>query len=270
MIKALAGTAAENDAVTKTARIHERSGKCERRRCRMINGFYAAKSGLRSYQFSLDVTANNIANVDTAGYQAKTANFADLIYTRTQGLDVVAGNGSRVSSTSAVVEQGIYQSGDSLSAIIEGRGYFAVQNPTANATVPTFYMRSGSFKLADDNGTIYLTAPGGGYVLDQGGQRIPVTNGDVTTALTQVALYSFPNPGGLTALGGGLFAPSTASGAAAQDATSRLVQGGLEGSNVDMATEMAHLMTAQRGFQLNAKMLQTIDEIEQTANSLRG
>lgn len=236
----------------------------------MINGFYAAKSGLRSYQFSLDVTANNIANADTAGYQAKTANFADLIYTRTQGLDVVAGNGSRVDSTSAVVEQGSYQPGDSLSGIIEGRGYIAVQNPTGDAAVPTCYTRSGAFKLTDDNGTLYLTASGGGYALDQAGNRIPVTNGDVAAALSQVALYSFPNPGALTALGGGLYAPSTASGAAAQDAASRLIQGGLEGSNVDMATEMAHLMTAQRGFQLNAKMLQTIDEIEQTANSLRG
>jgi flagellar basal-body rod protein FlgG len=236
----------------------------------MINGFYAAKSGLRSYQFSLDVTANNIANVDTAGFQAKTASFADLIYTRTQGLDVVAGNGSRVYATSAVVEQGSYQPGDVMSAMVEGRGYFAVQNPAENADVPAFYMRSGDFQLASENGAIYLTAPGGGYVLDQGGQRIQIQNGDFTAALAQVALYSFPNPGALTAQGGGLYAPNDVSGLPAQDTVSRLVQGGYEGSNVDMSTEIAHMMVAQRGFQINARMLQTIDEIEQTANSLRG
>ena len=236
----------------------------------MINGFYAAKSGLRSYQFSLDVTANNIANADTSGYQAKTASFADLIYTGTQGLDVMAGNGARVVSTSAVVEQGAYQPSDAMSAMVEGRGYFAVQNPAENAEVPAYYMRSGAFSLASEGEAIYLTAPGGGYVLDQGGQRIQVQNGDMTAALAQVALYAFPNPGALTALGGGLFQPNESSGQPAQDAASRLVQGGLEGSNVDMATEIAHLMTAQRGFQLNARMLQTIDEIEQTANSLRG
>jgi len=236
----------------------------------MINGFYAAKSGLKSYQFSLDVTANNIANADTAGYQAKTANFADLIYTRTQGLDVVAGNGSRVVSTSAVVEQGAYQPSDQMSAMVEGQGFFQVQNPAENAEVPAYYMRSGAFSLSNEGEASYLTAPGGGYVLDQGGQRIQVQNGDVTAALAQVALYAFPNPGALTALGGGLFQPNENSGQPAQDAASRLVQGGLEGSNVDMATEIAHLMTAQRGFQLNARMLQTIDEIEQTANSLRG
>jgi flagellar basal-body rod protein FlgG len=236
----------------------------------MINGFFAAKSGLRSYQFSLDVTANNIANVDTAGYQAKTANFSDLIYTRTQGLDVVAGNGSRVYSTSAVVEQGSYQPGDSLSAMVEGRGYFAIQNPAENADVPALYMRSGAFQLTSENGAVYLTAPGGGYVLDQGGQRIQVQNGDITAAFAQVALYSFPNPGGLTAMGGGRYAPNEVSGEPAQDALSRLVQGGVEGSNVDMSTEIAHMMVAQRGFQLNARMLQTIDEIEQTANGLRG
>ncbi len=236
----------------------------------MINGFFAAKSGLRSYQFSLDVTANNIANVDTVGYQAKTANFSDLIYTRTQGLDVVAGNGSRVYSTSAVVEQGSYQPGDSLSAMVEGRGYFAIQNPAENADVPALYMRSGAFQLTSENGAAYLTAPGGGYVLDQGGQRIQVQNGDITAAFAQVALYSFPNPGGLTAMGGGRYAPNEVSGEPAQDVLSRLVQGGVEGSNVDMSTEIAHMMVAQRGFQLNARMLQTIDEIEQTANGLRG
>jgi flagellar hook-basal body protein len=85
-----------------------------------------------------------------------------------------------------------------------------------------------------------------------------------------VALFSFPNPGGLTALGGGQYAPNTASGAAAADTVSRLVQGATEGSNVDLATELAHMMTAQRGFQANARILQTIDELEQTANSLRG
>jgi flagellar basal-body rod protein FlgG len=154
--------------------------------------------------------------------------------------------------------------------MVEGRGYFAVQNPTGNADVPAYYMRSGAFHLTSDNGAVYLTAPGGGYVLDQGGQRIEVQNGDVTAAMAQVALYAFPDPGSLTALGGGLYQPNDASGAAAQDTTSRLVQGSLEGSNVDMSTEMAHLLVAQRGFQLNAKMLQTIDEIEQTANSLRG
>lgn len=236
----------------------------------MINGFYAAKSGLKSYQFSLDVTANNIANVDTAGFQAKTASFSDLIYTRTQGLDVTAGNGSRVYATSAVVEQGSFQPGDALSAMVEGRAYFAVQNPSEDAEVPALYMRSGAFRLTSENGAVYLTAPGGGYVLDQGGQRIQVQNGDIAAAFAQVALYAFPNPGGLTALGDGRYAPNEVSGEPAQDAASRLVQGGLEGSNVDMSTEIAHMMVAQRGFQVNARMLQTIDELEQTVNSLRG
>lgn len=235
----------------------------------MINGFYAAKSGLRSFQFGLDITANNIANVDNDGYQAKTANFADLIYTRTQGLDVVAGNGSRAISTSAIVEQGAYLRGEFLSVMIEGKGYFAVQNPAEDAEVPVMYMRSATLKQSVENGATYLTAPGGEYVLDQGGQRIQVENGDLTTALTKVVLSSFPNPGALTALGDNRFAPNAASGEPTQDTTSRLVQGATEGSNVDLATELSHMMIAQRGFQANAKILQTIDELEQTANTLR-
>lgn len=236
----------------------------------MINGFYAAKSGLRSFQFGLDVTANNIANVDTEGYQAKTANFADLVYTRAQGFDVAAGNGSRALSTSAIVEQGAYQAGGTLNAVIEGEGYYAVQNPLENADIPALYMRSGSFSLTQENGASYLTAPGGGYVLDQGGQRIQIQNGDIAAAFQQVALYAFPNPGALTGMGGGRFAPNAVSGEPAQDTVSRLAQGATEGSNVDLATELAHMMVAQRGFQASARVLQTIDELEQTANTLRG
>lgn len=236
----------------------------------MINGFYAAKSGLRSFQFSLDVTANNIANVDTEGYQTRTTNFADLIYTATQGTDVTAGNGSRVLSTSRVVEQGAFQEKGELSALILGEGYYAVINPLEGAEQNVSYMRAGSFSLAEENGAMYLTAPGGFYVLDQGGQRIEVANGDVAAAFGQVQLYAFQNPGALTALGGGRFVPSEASGEPAEDENSTLQQGMLERSNVDLAGEVSRMMLAQRGFQANARMLQTIDEIEQTANTLRG
>ncbi len=235
----------------------------------MINGFYAAKSGLRRLPVWSGRDANNIANVDTEGYQSKTSSFSDLIYTRTQGLDVVAGNGSRVFATSAVVEQGGYVPGDTLSAMVQGKGYFAVQNPAEDADIPAYYMRAGDFQLTAEGDSIYLAAASGEYVLDQGGQRIQVVDGDVTTALTQVALYSFANPGALTAMGGGRYAPNDNSGEPAEDATSLLVQGGVEGSNVDLATELAHMMVAQRGFQANARILQTIDEIEQAANGLR-
>lgn len=236
----------------------------------MINGFYAAKSGLRSFQFSLDVTANNIANVDTEGYQARTTNFADLIYTATQGTDVAAGNGSRVLSTSRVVEQGTVEEGGALSAMVMGDGYYAVMNPIEAGEQNVSYMRAGSFSLTEENGAMYLTAPGGFYVLDQGGQRIEVAEGNVAAAFQQVQLYAFQNPGALTALGGGRFVPSEASGEPVEDENSTLQQGLLERSNVDLAGEVSRMMVAQRGFQANARVLQTIDEIEQTANTLRG
>lgn len=236
----------------------------------MINGFYAAKSGLRSFQFSLDVTANNIANVDTEGYQARTTNFADLVYTATQGTDIAAGNGSRVLSTSRVVEQGAFQEGGALSALVMGEGYYAVMNPNGDDEQNISYMRSGSFTLTEENGALYLTAPGGYYVLDQGGDRIEVVDGDVAAAFEQVQLYAFQNSGALTALGDSRFAPSESSGEPVEDENSTLVQGLLERSNVDLAGEVSRMMLAQRGFQANARMLQTIDEIEQTANTLRG
>lgn len=236
----------------------------------MINGFYAAKSGMRTAQFSLDVTGNNIANANTDGYQARNANFADLIYTRTQGLEVVAGNGVRAVSTSVSNAQNPFLGEGRYSAAIVGEGYYAVQNPAEDAEQEVLYMRASAFALTSDGNATYLVAQGGAYVLDEAGQRIEVQNGDVDAALRRIALLRIPNPGAMTALGGGQFMLTEQAGEAAADETSTMNIGVMAGSNVDMSMEMAHMIVAQRGFQMNARMLQTIDEIEQTASMLNG
>lgn len=235
----------------------------------MINGFHAAKSGMRSFQTSLDVTANNIANVNTEGYQTRSVNFADLVYTKAQGTDLSVGNGSKPLSISLMDQPGSYGAGDSLSAAISGDGYFAVQNTLEGAENAQLYSRNSAFELASEGGQLYLALQSGEYVLDANGARIQVTDGDLTAAFAQIALFTFPNDAGLDALGGGLFAANDNSGAPVAEEGAEVVEGISEGSDVNLAMEMAHLITAERGFQASARMLQTIDEIEQTVNGLR-
>ncbi len=231
----------------------------------MINGFYSAKSGVKSFQTSLDITANNIANVNTQGYKAQSASFTDLLYTDAQGADFLVGNGSRLATTSLQAEQGgLGQDGQRSVAII-GEGFFAIeigQNETA-------YTRSGNFSLSVEGNANYLTLPGGEYVLGQNGQRIQVQDGNVMEAISQAALYTFPRAEELEAMGENMYVQTEASGAAALDNASQLEFSAYELSNVDLVSEMNKMMLAQRGMQFNMRMLQTADELEQEVNNLR-
>jgi flagellar basal-body rod protein FlgG len=231
----------------------------------VINGFYAAKSGVKAFQTSLDITANNIANANTEGYKEQTASFTDLMYTSAQGANYLAGNGTRLAATAVQTGQaGLEQDGE-RSFAIEGEGFFAIENAQGN----TVYTRSGGFALSDEGNGIYLVAPDGGYVLDSNGRHITVTGGDMRSAIRQAGLYAFPNPDALAALGDSRYAPTNASGQAVQDTASQIKESSLELSNVDLVSEMTHMMLAQRGVQFNLRMLQTADELEQVVNNLR-
>ena len=235
----------------------------------MINGFYAAKSGAKAFQTSLDITANNIANANTQGYKAQSLSFTDLVYTNSQGLDILTGNGARVAGTSIITEQAGLQLNDGgYDVAVDGEGFIAVQDAQGQQV----YTRAGSFNLSVEGNQLFLTMPGGEYALDQNGQRIQVQSGnpqDVRAAFGQVALYAFPNPSALAPLGNGLYAQTAASGQAAIDPGSGLIESASEVSNVDLTAEITRLMIAQRGMQMNLRMIQTADELEQDVNTLR-
>jgi flagellar basal-body rod protein FlgG len=231
----------------------------------MINGFYAAKSGVKVFQTSLDITANNIANANTEGYKAQTASFSDLMYTNAQGSDILTGNGARLAATALSAEQGGLSPDGESSAAIEGEGFFAIENAQGD----TVYTRSGGFSLSSEGNGTYLVTPDGGYVLDSNGRHITVENGDMLTAVRQAGLYTFPNPDALTALGGSRYAETNASGQAVRDNASQIKESAFELSNVDLVSEMTRMMLAQKGVQFNARMLQTADELEQVVNNLR-
>jgi flagellar basal-body rod protein FlgG len=231
----------------------------------VINGFYTAKSGVKVFQTSLDITANNIANVNTEGYKAQSASFTDLMYTSAQGADFLVGNGARLASTTLRAEQGGLEQDGEGNVAIEGEGFFAIENAQGD----TVYTRSGCFALSAEGNKISLVTTDGGYVLDSNGRHITVASDDLRAAVHQAGLYTFPNPDALAALGDSRYAETNASGKAVKDNASQIKESTLEMSNVDLASEMTRMMLAQRGVQFNLRMLQTADELEQVVNNLR-
>jgi flagellar basal-body rod protein FlgG len=230
----------------------------------MINGFYAAKAGARSYQTSLNVTANNIANVNTMGYQARRVSFSELVETNVSGSTVTVGNGSRISAITRNVGQGNLDVTSQVDVAISGDGFFVVTDETGAVS----FTRAGRFMLSAEEDGNYVVTPYGDYVMDREHNRI---SADRLTpdVLQAAALYRFANAEGLNALGDGKFAMTEASGPALIDNESRILEGVGETSNVSLITEMMELMTAQRGYQYNLKMIQTADELEQAVQSMR-
>lgn len=250
----------------------------------MIRAFYSAASGTASYQKQLNVTANNMANASTAGFKAQRANFSDLIYTRLatpeeQENELLMGNGVRIGDVSLLLEQGsIKQTGYPLDAVIKGEGFFAVRT----AGGKDYYTRAGDFKVSNNVNNAYLVTSNGDFVLNDAKQPITI-NGKLEDLKflspsakaagkesIKLGVFTFDNPYALEKDGYGRFSANAMSGEAKLSYDADIQQGALEASNVDMVTEMSKLIEAQRGFQFSAQIIRTADELENTANNLRG
>ena len=255
-----------------------------------------AASGMAAQQLNVEVISNNIANMTTTGFKRQRAEFQDLIY---QNLRRVGSNspasGSIVPSgaqiglgvkTAAIYrinEQGnLQQTSNALDLAIQGNGYFQVTLPTG----ATAYTRDGTFGLAPD-GTI-VTADG--YVV-QPGIQVPTnatsvtinTSGQVQATISgqtapqtlgQLQLAAFPNDAGLQAQGGNLFVQTSASGAPVAGTPGSpgfgsVMQGFIETSNVNVVTEITNLITAQRAYEMNSKVITTSDQMLSTLSNLR-
>ena len=234
----------------------------------MIKAFYNASTGTIWSQKGLDVTANNIANISTDGYKAQNTSFADLMYTNMRGAqeqNLKSGHGSKLNKTDTLFEQGsLKQTGRNLDFALNKDGFFAIQ--TAESVK---YTRNGSFSLSEQaDGSFALAAFPGGRVLDANGQPITVTDANANEDLN-IGVYVFPNKDGLQREGNTLFTAGAFSGEAIVDSDAELLQGYLEASSVDLAEEMATMITDQRSFGMNVKMVQMADEIMDTLNRLR-
>jgi flagellar basal-body rod protein FlgG len=259
----------------------------------MIRALYSSASGMQSQQMNLDVISNNLANVNTTGFKKSKIEFQDLLYqtSRDAGAEQGGGNllptglhighGARPVSTSRVFTNGeLSQTGERWDLAIAGSGFFEVQLPDGTLA----YTRDGGFKTAADgrvvtsNGMNVLSGFGvvppdiiGVNVAPDGNVTIVTPGGNDNFRVT---LTRFNNPAGLEPIGGNLFRPTEASGAAengnpSEDGFGELAQGYLELSNVKVVEEMVNLIIAQRAYEVNSKAVHAADEMLQQSNNLK-
>lgn len=243
----------------------------------MLQGLYAAASGMEAQQNQLDAVANDLANVDTTGYQGEIIGFQDLLYTQggnSTGTNVATGAGTASGIIGRSGAQGsIQQTGRSLDVAIQGPGYFEVrrQDGTIGLTRNGALQTNAKGQLTNGQGMLVqppITIPPGAdpsNVTIQG-------NGDVVVngkTLGQIKLVDVPAPNGLVADGDSIFSATAASGAIRTATGSTLQQNALEGSNVDMGRAMSQMMTAERTYQMSSNAVQYQDQMLQIANQIK-
>jgi flagellar basal-body rod protein FlgG len=243
----------------------------------MLEGMYAAASGMAAQQQQLDAIGNDLANASTTGYKSERVGFRDLLYNQIDqaGTATTAGAGAAAEVIGANQSQGsIENTGNPLDLAIEGSGYFTVQRPGAS----TALTRDGAFQV-DAQGKL-TTAEGAllqpPITLPKGVAPSAVSiasDGTVTAAgrtLGKIALVTVASPEHLLAAGGSLFTTTASSGAPrpVAGATAKIQQGALEGSNVDTATEMVKMISTQRSYQLESSAIQTENQMLSIANQL--
>ena len=244
----------------------------------MLDGLYSAAAGMEAQQAQIDALANDISNISTPGYQATRVDFHDLLYTSAgaaaTGTTVATGAGSAAEIVGRSQTEGDLQpTGRTLDVAIVGQGYLEVRRPDGTIGLT----RSGSLQV-DAQGE--LTTDTG--MLLQPPVRIPkdvstdsikiAPNGVVrsgTRVLGRISLVTVPAPDRLLAGGDGVFSATAASGGIRGAAGATLQQGALESSNVDVASTMAQMIGAQRGYAMASKAIQMQDQMLQIANQVK-
>ena len=247
-----------------------------------------AATGMAAQQMRVDVISNNIANMSTAAYRPRVAEFSDLVYqqyltpgttTSQVGTLVPAGiqigTGVRPSTVSMEITQGsLDQTNGELDLAIDGSGFFEVTLPSGESA----YTRDGKFNRGQDGQIVTMEGYplADGIVIPDDAQKISISrDGEVvayfegTTAgqvIGNLQLTRFVNEKGLEAMGDNLFRETQASGTPTQlvpgtEGAGFVHQGFLEGSGVDVVKEVSDLIEAQRGYELNSKVITASDEM---------
>ncbi len=261
----------------------------------MIRALYSAGSGMNAQQMSIDNIANNLANANTTGFKARRTQFQDLLYqsflqpgsaasaqtTIPSGLQL--GLGTRPSANSIIFTQGNFQETDNpLDLVIQGKGFFQIKQPDGTLA----YTRDGSFQLdksgnmVDANGNplepaIAIPAQATSVTIASDG-TVSYTQEGTTAAqvVGQIQLANFPNPGGMNSVGAGLFLPTDASGEpvvanpGSTEGVGTLQQGYIEDSNVSVVEEFINMISSQRAFEANSKVVKAADDMLSQVNGL--
>lgn len=253
-------------------------------------------SGMLAQQMNVNAISNNIANMNTTGFKRQRIEFADLMYQNIQRpghISAESGNttptglqfglGVRAAASYRIHDQGsLNTTNNVLDLAISGGGFFEVELPSGDSA----YTRAGSFQL-NENGELvttqgYPVAPGITIptdaisidIAEDGEVFVRQPNNPNLQSVGQITLVEFPNRGGLEATGNNLFLETQASGApvtgtAQTEQFGSIMQGFLENSNVDSVSEITSLITAQRAYEMNSKIITTSDEMMSTTAQLR-
>jgi len=254
----------------------------------------AAASGMMAQQTRVEVIANNLANVNTTGFKRSRAHFEDLLYQTVEEAqneqtaetdvtqEVQVGRGVRLAAVQRVESQGpLEQTGRPMDLAIEGDGLFQVRLPDGTLA----YTRDGSFTISDQGALVthggYAVVPGISIPADATGLSFAKTGvvsvtveGSVDPVeIGRLELVRFANSPGLKALGENLYQETAASGPPTlgfpqEEGFGRILQGTLEGSNVEIVQEMVDMITAMRAYEINSKAVQSSEEMAEIANSL--
>jgi flagellar basal-body rod protein FlgG len=254
-----------------------------------------ASTGMLAQQTNVEVIANNLANMNTTAFKAQRAEFEDLLYQNvelpgSQSADTGAvlpagiqiGVGVRTGATYRVTEQGnLASTGNPYDLAINGKGYFHIVLPDSSDA----YTRAGAFSLSPDGQIVtdkgYVVQPGIAIPQDalsvtinaQGQVQALVAGQTTPQTLGQIELARFPNDAGLKAVGDNLFVETPASGAVltglpGSPGYGTLQQGFLETSNVNAVQEITDLITAQRAYEMNSKVITAADEMLQATTKM--
>lgn len=257
-----------------------------------ISALDVARTGLEAQDVRMRVIANNLANIGTTGFKRDRPDFQTLAYQNTRvagqqstsetayAIGLNLGTGVSVQGTSRINTQGtLSTTNNPFDLALDGPGLFEVELPGGQIA----YTRAGNFTL-DAEGQL-VTAQG--YALQpaiqipQGAQSVAIAPDGTVSAilpgesapaeLGQLTIASFPNPGGLQAIGDNFLVETAASGApdtgpAGENGRGRIRQGMLEASNVNVVEELVEMIEAQRAYEINSKMISAVDEMLRNAN----
>lgn len=261
----------------------------------MMRALYTATTGMLGQQLQIDVTSNNISNVNTFGYRKERAEFADLFHqvlqyagsstseTTLSPTGIEVGLGVRPTSVQKIFSQGNFkETENNLDIAITGNGFFQIELPDGTIA----YTRDGSFKRDDEGNVVnsqgYLLVPN--ITIPDDATQVNIgTDGTVTVVqgnetevneLGQIETVNFINPAGLHALGDNLYLNTNASGdpivgTPGLNGFGQLRQGFVETSNVKLVEEMTDLIVGQRAYEANSKSIQTADSMLQIVNQLK-
>ncbi|VAV99769.1 Flagellar basal-body rod protein FlgG [hydrothermal vent metagenome] len=255
-----------------------------------------AATGMIAQQLNVEVIANNIANMNTTGFKRQRAEFQDLLYQNIERIGsnssdtgtitpsgIQVGVGVKTGGVYRITEQGsVVGTENDLDVAINGNGYFRITLPTGDNA----YSRAGAFQLGPTGQIVTLEGytVGPGLTIPQGavdiainpeGELLVTLQGQINpTNVGRLELVTFPNPAGLEATGNNQFLETPASGAANVGVPNTpgfgaILQGFLENSNVNSVSEITSLITAQRAYEMNSKVISTADEMMSVTSNLR-